>query len=48
MTPKYEIIHQTILKQIQSGALNPNDPLPGEEERIRGEPDHRAPRHDGT
>ena len=32
MTPKYEIIHQTILKQIQSGALNPNDPLPGEEE----------------
>ena len=32
MTPKYEIIHQTILKQIQSGALNPDDPLPGEDE----------------
>ena len=32
MTPKYGIIHQTILKQIQSGALNPNDPLPGEDE----------------
>lgn len=35
MTPKYEIIHQTILKQIQSGALNPDDPLPGEDDLAR-------------
>ena len=32
MTPKYEIIHQTLLKQIESGALAPDMLLPGEEE----------------
>lgn len=32
MTPKYEVIHQTILRQIESGVLRPDDRLPAEEE----------------
>ena len=31
MIPKYEIIHQTLLKQIESGTLPPDTLLPGED-----------------
>lgn len=35
MTPKYEVIHQTILRQIDSGALRADEKLPGEDELAR-------------